>query len=65
MKQEINISDSSQSQIILDATSALSNLGYAETQINSAINQIISDRTDLENLKLDILIKDCIKALSG
>ncbi|MSO13262.1 Holliday junction branch migration protein RuvA [Rickettsiales endosymbiont of Trichoplax sp. H2] len=65
MKQEINTSDNSQSQIILDATSALSNLGYAETQINSAINQIISDKADLENLKLDILIKDCIKVLSS
>ncbi|RST67797.1 Holliday junction branch migration protein RuvA [Candidatus Aquarickettsia rohweri] len=65
MKQEINISDNNQSQIILDATSALSNLGYAETQINSAINQIISDKADLDNLKLDILIKDCIKLLSS
>ena len=45
-----------------DATSALLNLGYVQGQINSAINEAIPQEKEM---KLEKLIKNCIKILSS
>ena len=61
VKHEISTSDDKYSQIITDATSALLNLGYIQGQINSAINEAIPQEKEM---KLENLIKNCIKILS-
>jgi|APCry1669189034_1035192.scaffolds.fasta_scaffold18915_1 Holliday junction DNA helicase RuvA len=61
VKHEISTSSNRYSQIIMDATSALMNLGYSLGQINSAINDVISQGKEIE---LEMLIKNCIKILS-
>jgi len=61
VKHEISTSDDKHSQIITDATSALLNLGYAQGQINSAINEAIPQEKEM---KLENLIRNCIKILS-
>ena len=61
VKHEISTADDKYSQIITDATSALLNLGYIQGQINSAINEAIPQEKEM---KLENLIKNCIKILS-
>jgi Holliday junction DNA helicase RuvA len=61
IKHEISTSSNRSSQIIMDATSALMNLGYNLGQINSAINEVVSQGKEIE---LEMLIKNCIKILS-
>ena len=61
VKHEISTSDDKYSQIITDATSALLNIGYIQGQINSAINEAIPQEKEM---KLENLIKNCIKILS-
>lgn len=61
VKHEISTSDDKYSQIITDATSVLLNLGYIQGQINSAINEAIPQEKEM---KLENLIKNCIKILS-
>ena len=61
VKHEISTSDDKYSQIITDATSVLLNLGYIQGQINSAINKAIPQEKEM---KLENLIKNCIKILS-
>ncbi|WP_236870511.1 Holliday junction branch migration protein RuvA [Candidatus Bandiella numerosa] len=61
IKHEISTSSNRYSQIITDATSALMNLGYNLGQINSAINEVVSQGKEIE---LEMLIKNCIKILS-
>ena len=62
LKASVNKEDSLSSQKILDATSALVNLGYNNTQINQVINDILVTNkiADLEEI-----IKLSIKALSN
>jgi len=50
------------SQTITDAKSALVNLGYNITQINTSVHHVISTNN---SIKLEELIKECIKLLSS
>jgi Holliday junction DNA helicase RuvA len=61
LKEDIANVDDEISRKILDATSALSNLGYGEAQINSSIHDVISMNKDVT---LEELIKLGIKKIS-
>ena len=62
LKTSINKEDPLNSQKILDATSALINLGYSNTQINQVIQDILVTN---KTASLEEIIKLSIKALSN
>ena len=62
LKPSVEKEDTLNSQKILDATSALTNLGYSSVQVNKVINDILSvDKT----ISLEEVIRLSIKALSN